>query len=259
MRTSGQGGNFRLRRTRSLAGRIGVALFRTIVAAVVLSVLAVLVLRWLPPPTSAFIVQRQFQAWWEDEANFRLRREWVGWSEVSPELPIALVASEDQKFPEHHGFDWDAIESALERNREGHRVHGASTISQQTAKNLFLWPGRSWLRKGMEAWFTVLIETLWPKRRILEVYLNVAEFGDGIYGAEAASRAYFRKPAAHLSAHEAALLAAVLPSPRKLHPDRPSRYVLGAAAWIERQTRQLGGPGYLAELEPGPRAAARSR
>ena len=259
MVTSGQGGNFRLRRTRSLAGRIGLALVRTLVAALILSVLAVLVLRWLPPPTTAFIAQRQFQAWWQGEPNFRLRREWVGWSEVSPELPIALVAAEDQKFPEHQGFDWEAIESALERNREGRRVHGASTISQQTAKNLFLWPDRSWLRKGLEVYFTVLIETLWPKRRILEVYLNVAEFGDGIYGAEAASRAYFRKPASRLSAREAALLAAVLPSPRKLHADRPSRYVLGAATWIERQTRQLGGPGYLAELEPRARAAARSR
>jgi monofunctional biosynthetic peptidoglycan transglycosylase len=138
-------------------------------------------------------------------------------------------------------------------------VHGASTISQQTAKNLFLWPGRSWLRKGLEAYFTVLIETLWPKRRILEVYLNVAEFGDGVYGAEAASQAYFHKPASRLGSREAALLAAVLPSPRKLHPDKPSRYVLAAAAWIERQARQLGGPAYLAELEPKARAAGRSR
>ena len=240
-------------------GRILRFLLRLVVACVILSVLAVLLLRWIPPPGSAFIAQRQVQAWWTGERDFRLRHEWVGWGEVSPELRIALVAAEDQKFPEHHGFDWDAIDAAWQHNREGRRVHGASTISQQTAKNLFLWPGRSWLRKGFEAYFTVLIETLWPKRRILEVYLNVAEFGDGIYGAEAASRAYFRKPAARLSRREAALLAAVLPSPRKLHPDRPSRYLLAAAAWIERQAQQLGGPDYLAELEPKPGSAPRPR
>ena len=244
----------RPRRKRLLRWLIGLPL-----AFVVATTLQVIVLRFVDPPFSAFMVGRQFEAIGEGDWGYRSSYAWRDLDAMSPNLPVSLVAAEDQKFPEHHGFDWDAIESALERNREGHRVHGASTISQQTAKNLFLWPDRSWLRKGMEAWFTVLIETFWPKRRILEVYLNVAEFGDGIYGAEAASRAYFRKPAARLSAHEAALLAAVLPSPRKLHPDRPTRYVLGAAAWIERQTRQLGGPGYLAELEPGSPAAARSR
>jgi monofunctional biosynthetic peptidoglycan transglycosylase len=233
--------------------------FRLAVAFVVLSVLGVLVLRFVPPPASAFMVQRQVEAWWDGDKAYRTRHDWIGWEEISPELRIAVVASEDQKFPTHHGFDWDAIESALEHNREGRRVHGASTISQQTAKNLFLWPGRSWLRKGCEAWFTVLIETLLPKRRVLELYLNVAEFGDGIYGAEAASQAFFRKPASRLTRREAALLAAVLPSPRKLHPDRPSRYVLAAAAWVERQVEQLGGPGYLAELEPKRQAAVRPR
>ena len=229
------------------------------VAWVVLSVLVVLALRWLPPPTSAFMVQRQAQAWWAGDRSFRLRHDWRPWDEVSPDLRIAVVASEDQKFPQHNGFDWDAIDAAMEHNKESRRVRGASTISQQTAKNLFLWPGRSWVRKGLEAWFTVLMETLWPKRRILEVYLNVAEFGDGVYGAEAASRTFFKKPASRLSRREAALLAAVLPSPRKLHADRPSRYVLGAAAWIERQAQQLGGPAYLAELEPKREAAARAR
>ena len=252
-------GNFRLRRPRSRVGRILGFLLRLVAAFLVLSVLSVLLLRWIPPPASAFMVQRELQAWWTGEPGFRLRHEWVGWEELSPELRIALVAAEDQKFPEHHGFDWDAIESAWRHNREGRRVHGASTISQQTAKNLFLWPGRSWLRKGLEVYFTVLVETLWPKRRILEVYMNVAEFGDGIYGAEAASQAYFRKPAARLSRREAALLAAVLPSPRKLRPDRPSRYLLAAAAWIERQAQQLGGPDYLAELEPKRKSAARPR
>jgi monofunctional biosynthetic peptidoglycan transglycosylase len=220
-------------------------LWRALLVSLLLSIAAVGVLRWVPPPTSAFMLERSVGAWWRGERDFRLQHQWVDWGHVSPELPIALVAAEDQKFPLHHGFDWDAIEAAWERNQQSRRIHGASTISQQTAKNLFLWSGRSWVRKGLEGYFTVLIEALWPKRRILEVYLNVAEFGDGIYGAEAASRAYFHKPALALDGREAALLAAVLPNPRKLHPERPSSYVLAAAGWIQRQTGQLGGPAYL--------------
>ncbi|MEO7200282.1 MAG: monofunctional biosynthetic peptidoglycan transglycosylase, partial [Dokdonella sp.] len=160
-------------------------------------------------------------------------------------LAIAVVASEDQRFPQHRGFDVDAIRDALAAADDGERLRGASTISQQVAKNLFLWGGRSYVRKGLEVWFTALIETLWTKQRILEVYLNIAEFGDGIYGAQAASQQHFGRPATELSSHQAALLAAVLPSPKRLHAKRPSAYVQKRAAWIERQMRQLGGSAYL--------------
>jgi monofunctional biosynthetic peptidoglycan transglycosylase len=233
---------------RSWPRRIARAVWRVAVGFVVLSVAAVLLLRFVAPPTTAFMIARRVSALVDRESGFVLRHEWRPWSRVSAELPLALVAAEDQKFPSHHGFDLDAIELAWVRNERGRTIRGASTISQQTAKNLFLWRGRSWLRKGLEAYFTVLIEALWPKRRILEVYLNVVEFGNGIYGAEAASRAFFGKSADALDADQAALLAAVLPNPRKYRVDRPSRYVLQAAQWNRRQMRQLGGPAYLREL-----------
>ena len=207
--------------------------------------LAVLLLRFVPPPTSAFMLERRLAALFDRERNFSIQYHWIPWEKVSPQLPIALIAGEDQKFPGHHGFDVQAIADALDEADEGERLRGASTISQQTAKNLFLWGGRSFVRKGLEAYFTVLLEVTWPKRRILEVYVNIAEFGDGIYGADAATREFFHKAPAQLGAHEAALLAAVLPNPKKLRADRPSGYVLRHAAWIERQVHQLGGASYL--------------
>jgi len=212
---------------------------------VALSWLGVVVLRFVPPPTSALMLERRLAALGAGERGFSIHQHWIALANVSPELPIALVAAEDQKFPTHHGFDLQAIADALDDADEGERLRGASTISQQTAKNLFLWGGRSFVRKGLEAYFTVLLELTWPKRRILEVYLNIAEFGDGIYGADAAAAQFFHKSAAQLTAHEAALLATVLPNPRKLHADRPSPYVARHAEWVERQVRQLGGPGYL--------------
>jgi monofunctional biosynthetic peptidoglycan transglycosylase len=228
---------------------------------VAVTVLQVLALRVIDPPTSTFMLDRQWQALRNDEADFALRYEWKDWDALSPELPIALVAAEDQQFPTHSGFDLAAIDRALESNAKGGRVRGASTISQQVAKNLFLWDGRSWLRKGVEAWYTVLIEALWPKRRILEVYANIAEFGDGIYGAEAAARAYFGKPAQRLSAIESARLAAVLPSPKRYRVLAPGPYVQRRTAWIARQARNLDGPAYLAECcgVPGVDAAKLER
>ncbi len=160
-----------------------------------------------------------------------------------------MVASEDQRFPDHGGFDFKQIEKALDDAERGGRARGASTISQQVAKNLFLWNGRSYLRKGLEAWYTVLIETLWSKRRILEVYVNIAEFGRGVYGAEAASQAFFHKPAAKLSRGEAARLAAVLPSPKRMRAESPSAYVLRRQGEIERQMAALGGTAYIAGLD----------
>jgi len=207
----------------------------------------VLALRWLPPPTTAFMLGRRVDAMLERDPGFALRYEWRSADRISRHLPIALVAAEDQNFPVHQGFDLRAIEKARASNARGRKVRGASTISQQLAKNLFLWRGRSYLRKGLEAWYTVLIEATWPKARILEVYANVAEFGDGIYGAEAAAQAFFRKPAARLTPAECARLAAVLPSPRRYDARRPGPYVQRRARWIERQVRHLGGPSYLTQ------------
>ena len=211
------------------------------------SVLLVLLLRYVHPPLSAVMAEDWLDARIQGERDFALRHRWVAWQDVSPAVPIALVAAEDQRFPTHHGFDFDAIQRAIEEADDGERLRGASTISQQVAKNVFLWNGRSFVRKGLEAWFTVLIEALWPKRRILEVYLNVAEFGRGIYGVGAASEAFFRVTPNRLDARQAALLAAVLPNPARLRVDRPSPYLLRRVAWIQRQVLQLGGPSYLAQ------------
>ncbi|WP_448204497.1 monofunctional biosynthetic peptidoglycan transglycosylase [Azospirillum sp. sgz302134] len=164
-----------------------------------------------------------------------LEKDWLPLSGISPHLARAVIASEDTLFCGHGGFDWAAIEGAFESNEEGERLKGGSTISQQTAKNAFLWPDRSWIRKGVEAWFTLLIESFWPKRRILEVYLNIIEWGNGVYGAEAAARHHFRKPASALTRREAALLAVVLPSPRKWSPNPPGAYVARRAGIIERR------------------------
>lgn len=174
--------------------------------------------------------------------NYSRRYQWQSIDAISPDMQRAVIAAEDQLFVQHSGFDWQAIQKAMSYNERHNksrktRIRGASTISQQTAKNLFLWSGRNWLRKGLEAYFTVLIECLWPKQRILEMYLNIVEFGDGIYGVEAASRYFFNKPAARLTASEAALLAAVLPNPRVYQVEKPSAYIRGRQAWILRNMK----------------------
>ena len=214
-----------------------------------LSALQVAVLRFVDPPTSAFMLARQGEAWRQGGWGFRVAYDWRDLEDISRYLPLAVIAAEDQNFASQSGIDLKAIEKALDHNARGKRVRGGSTISQQVAKNLFLWQGRSWLRKGLEAWYTLLIELMWPKHRILEVYVNVAEFGDGIYGAQAAARSYWRKDAARLSAAESARLAAVLPSPRRYSASRPGPYVQRRAGWIQRQMRQLGGSEYLEQLD----------
>ena len=206
----------------------------------------VVALRWIDPPTSSIILQHRIAALARGApAPVHV---WTSWEAIAPVVPIAVVAAEDQRFPTHRGFDIDAIRTALAEAGPAARPRGASTITQQVAKNLFLWSGRSWVRKGLEAYFTVLLELAWPKRRILEVYLNVAQLGPDVYGVGAASATYFAKPPGRLAPGEAALLAAALPNPRARRPDRPSAAARRRAAWILRQIDQLGGPAYLAAL-----------
>ena len=239
-----------------LAGRLlrwcGLALL----AWLLLTATPVLLLRWLRPLTSAFMLEERLAAWQAGDAPYHTDFRWVSLEQISPHAAIAVIASEDQQFPFHAGFDFDSIREAVRASERGKRLRGASTISQQVAKNLFLWGGHSLARKGLEAWFTVLIETFWPKERILEMYLNVAQFGSGIYGVQAAAERFWHKPALRLSSSEAALLAAVLPNPLRLHAERPSRYVLLRRDWILGQMADLGGAAYLRALESerrGPR------
>lgn len=214
----------------------------------VLTVLPVLLLRWVPPLTSAFMLEARVGALRAGERGYDTDFHWVSLEHISPQAALAVIASEDQTFPFNYGFDIPSIRSAVRAAQRGRRLRGASTISQQVARNLFLWPGRSFVRKGIEAYFTVLLETLWPKERILEVYLNIAQFGRGIYGVEAAARRFYHEPAARLSASQAALLAAVLPDPVHWHVDRPSRFVAWKQQWILAQMRNLGGAAYLRQV-----------
>lgn len=231
------------------ARRIALLLLRLLLGAVGASVLVVLVLRFVPPLTSAFMIEQRLNAMADGEFRAANDYDWMPLERISPHAAIAVIASEDQLFPFHAGFDFKSIREAIRYNARGRKVRGASTISQQVAKNLFLWSGRSYVRKGLEAWFTVLVEFLWPKERILEVYLNVAEFGPRTYGVEAASRKFFRKPASRLTRREAATLAAVLPSPSRLHAEAPSAYVQRRAEFIMGQMRALGGATYLRQLD----------
>lgn len=217
------------------------------------TVLQVMVLRFVDPPFSAFMVARQMEAWGDGEWRFRVAYDWRDMEDISASVPVAMVAAEDQTFAEHFGFDLKAIEKAHKNNARGRRVRGGSTITQQVAKNLFLWQGSSrpsrWVRKGVEAWYTLLIEILWPKYRILEVYVNIVELGDGVYGAQAAARTYFYKNASRLAPAEAARMAAVLPSPRRYSIARPGPYVQRRSRAIQRQMRYIGGAAYLRQLD----------
>ena len=229
--------------------RVRNALLWTAAAFVAGSVLSVLAMRWVPPVTSAFMVGSVVAAWKDGDFGYRVDYRWTPYARISRHAKLAVIAAEDQKFAVHPGFDFESIDQALRDRERGKRVRGASTISQQVAKNLFLWKGQTWVRKGLEAWFTLLIEGLWPKQRILEVYLNVAEFGPGVYGVGAAAPRFFRKEPARLSRNEAALLAAVLPNPRRFRVQRPSAYVLRRQGWIVGQMNALGGAAYIREVE----------
>jgi monofunctional glycosyltransferase len=221
---------------RSFFGRLVRAILVLLAALIAASILSVLSLRWIDTPVTAFMAEAQAAAWMSRDSSYVFRHRWVDLDRI-----------------EHWGFDVAAIEKAYALNQHSHKVRGASTISQQVAKNLFLWSGRSYFRKGLEAYFTVLIETLWPKRRILEVYLNIAEFGYGTYGAEAAAQRYFHKPASRLTRADAAVLAAVLPNPERFSAAAPSRYVQQRREWILDQMQSLGGPEMLDEIDAYPR------
>ena len=213
---------------------------------IAVTILAVVSMRAIDPPFTMFMTGDWLDSLRAGGPAFDY--QWRDWSLISPHAALAVVAAEDQQFPYHHGFDFKQIDRALTDRERGRRVRGASTISQQVAKNLFLWRGQSWFRKGLEAGITLLIETTWSKQRILEVYLNVAEFGPGTYGVQAASRRFYAKDAARLTRSEAALLAAVLPAPTRFKVQAPTRYVRSRQAWIQRQMAALGGTAYLARL-----------
>ena len=205
--------------------------------------LLVLPLRWINPPVTAFMLQSN------PSGNQKVHYQWTDWHELGSEAPLAVMAAEDQKFPDHRGFDVASIRQAVTQRRNSEALRGASTITQQAAKNLFLWPGRSFFRKAIEAYGAVLIEVSWPKQRILEVYLNIAEFGPAIYGVPAASRVYFNKTPRQLGAADAALLAAVLPNPKQLRVDEPSSYVRERQRWIMQHAARLRQYGWLARVE----------
>lgn len=211
---------------------------RLVLTWVAITTAVVLVLRWVDPPNTAFMLAAQARG--EHPTS-----EWLDWPEIPAELALAVVAAEDQRFPGHAGFDFAQIRNAVETAMQGGRIRGASTISQQVAKNLFLWSGRNFVRKGLEAYFTVLLELLWPKQRILEVYLNIAQFGEGFYGVAVASREYFGKPPAGLTRREMSLLASVLPDPVDLDPRAPGAFLRERAAFVREHMELLGGVGYL--------------
>lgn len=207
------------------------------------SILGILLLAILPPVTTAFIVIDN----WTNDDKYEIQYQWVSWENISPYVPLAAICAEDQKFIEHFGFDLESIEEAWDDRQQGKRFRGASTITQQMAKNLFLWPGKSFFRKGLEAYFTLLIELFWSKKRILEVYVNIAQFGNGVYGVQAAGQKYFKKDASEITYYQAALMGAVLPNPVRFKIYRPSKYVNERTQWILKQMDQLGWEKFIEE------------
>ncbi|HKG07857.1 MAG TPA: monofunctional biosynthetic peptidoglycan transglycosylase [Pedobacter sp.] len=219
--------------------KIGTVAGKVLLWFVMVTAFWVLVYRFVNPPITLLMIQRNIERNSADK-SFKMEKDWVDFEDISDNMKRAAVSAEDQLFLKHLGFDVKAIEKAFETNRKGKKIKGGSTISQQTAKNVFLWPGRSWLRKGFEAYFTLLIEILWSKERILEVYLNVIEMGDGIYGAEAAAQAYYGKSCAKLSRSQAALIAACFPNPRRWTPKKATSYIRHRQYLIMRNMRRLG-------------------
>ena len=226
---------------------IGKIFLKVIIGCLLFSFLVVSVFKWVDPPITSSMIRDKLKALKKKE-TITLRHEWADLKNISPSMQIAVIAAEDQNFSDHHGFDFEAIEKAIKHNQRSRRLRGASTISQQVAKNLFLWPGRSFMRKGLEAYFTTVIELLWSKKRILEVYLNTMELGEHTFGVEAAAKLYFNTSAKRLTPEQAALLAAILPNPHRFSARNPSPYIVSRKHWVLRQMRLLGGNEYLKGL-----------
>lgn len=221
-------------------------IFYALASVFAITVVVVLIFRWVPVPFSSVMAQRQIVAVFTDKDY--VEYQWYSWDEISPNMGLAVIASEDQNFLNHYGFDVKAIQKAMDEARDGGRSRGASTISQQVAKNMFLWSGRSWIRKGFEVYFTLLIETLWSKKRILEVYVNIAEMGPNVFGVGAASLKYYGRNPSKITKRQAAMLAASLPNPRRYRIRNPSNYMVSRRNWIMRQMDQLGGTAIVKNL-----------
>lgn len=223
-------------------------LLKLLLYALVIPVIIVVIFKWVPVPATPLMAIRYFEQKQTDQKTV-WKHDWVPLEDISKNLQLAVICSEDQNFLKHRGFDIQAIEKAIDDNQKGKRIRGGSTISQQTAKNVFLWPQRSWLRKGMEAYVTILIELIWSKERIMEVYLNSIEMGNGVYGAEAAAQYWFKKPASKLSKSEAAAIAAILPRPLKYKANPPTAYIASRKLWIMKQMMFFGPLKYDSEDE----------
>lgn len=221
---------------------------RALAGLILVSLLFVLLLRWINPPTTAFMMQRSVEAWWIGEEDFELHQSWTDWEDISSHIKMAAITSEDQNFANHWGIDLGSVQKAIEEYERGQDLRGASTITQQTAKNLFLWPAQSYIRKGVEAYFAILLELFWSKERILEVYLNIVEFGNGTYGVQAASERYFNSNPTRLSKAQSALMVTALPSPRRYNLAAPSSYMMERQRWVMQYMRLLGNPSYLDKL-----------
>ena len=234
------------KKLKNILRKIGSAIFKIVLILIAVSFFQVVVLKWIDPFTSSIMLQRQLSIFFSDQGKINYR--WIDYRNISKQVALAVVASEDQNFPYHIGFDFEQINKALKENKKRRHMRGASTITQQVAKNLFLWEGQSFLRKGIEAYYTVLIEFFWSKKRILEMYLNIAEMGKGVFGVGAASIIYFKKLPNRLTKSEGALIAAVLPNPVRYSIKYPSNYIRSRQFWIMRQMDLLGGVSYIKDL-----------
>ncbi|MCG6912895.1 monofunctional biosynthetic peptidoglycan transglycosylase [bacterium BMS3Abin03] len=234
------------KKLKNILKKIGSAIFKIVLILIAVSFFQVVLLKWIDPFTSSIMLQRQLSTFFSDRGKINYR--WIDYRNISKQVALAVVASEDQNFPYHIGFDFEQINKALKENKKRRHMRGASTITQQVAKNLFLWEGQSFLRKGIEAYYTVLIEFFWSKERILEMYLNISEMGMGVFGVGAASIIYFKKLPNRLTKSEGALIAAVLPNPVRYSIKYPSNYIRSRQFWIMRQMDLLGGVSYIKDL-----------
>lgn len=235
-----------MKNKKGLLKKISIIVGKVLLVLFAITLLQVLFFNWINPFTSSVMLQRQINSFFSAKKSVKF--EWYDYKDISKEMALAVVASEDQNFPTHFGFDIEQINKAIKENKKRRRLRGASTITQQVAKNLFLWEGKSFIRKGFEAYYTVLLELMWSKKRIIEVYLNIAEMGDNVFGVGIASKIYFKKSPLNLTVEECALLAAVLPNPVRFSAANPSEYTLKRQEWILEQMSSLGGTEYIKDL-----------